>query len=634
MKKILYFLGIGFIALALFGCSVKVSDVTLDTEEIILKVGESANLIATIHPLDASDKDVKWYTSDYEIVRVSSEGVVKAIKDGEAIITVITNNGVKSATAKIIVNSLPVEGIDLDNKVAEVLIFNRIKLKATITPYNVYNKKVIWESSDELIAEVTANGLVITKGVGEVTITARSDQDETIFDECTITVKAIDVESIELNVNEDDLQDGVLKMAIDDTYDLKYIINPTDATNKEVSWTSSNPDVISVDQDGVLTAHRVLLTEEDAVIITITTLDGEFTDELEVEVYFQDLVSIDFAENATDSAELFEGESHQLTIIFNPTNASDKDIVYSIEEADEEYLTIDENGYITAIKADGEAVKTVVVTAKNIAFDKTTTVNIKIKPVIAVESITFNETEKEVHVGDKFFVTPDVLPTNATNKNVVWTSDDVTVATVDDNGNIEALKMGETIIRGTTVDGEFVAQLELSVLDVISVTGIAFEEDNIEMFVGENLLKANVIITPEDATNKTLHWTSNNDKIVDINAGLLTAVAPGVVKITVRTADGNFIAECMVIVKPVIKVTSIKLDKSTATLEVEDTLALVATVNPTNATNKTITWTSSNEDFATVDENGVVTAVATGSTTITAKTNEGNFSVACTIIVA
>lgn len=633
MKRILTFFGIGMMALVLFGCSKSVIDVTLDQDEIVLKVGEKIDLKATINPLDASDKSVEWSTSDYKVARVSKDGKVSAIKDGEAIVSVVTNDGKKIASAKIIVNSLSVEEVKLNAAAVEVLIFSRFNLEATVLPSNAFNKKVVWTSSDESIAEVTDKGLVITKNVGQVTITVTTVVGD-FQAECLFVVKPINVEKVEIDVSEYDLIDGKLVVAINNNYNLKSIITPLDATNKEVVWSSSNAEAVTIDQNGVLTVLRLLEEGEEAVIITITTVDGEFSDHLDIEIYFQELTSISFIESTTgDGTSLFVGEGHQLTVKFNPVDSSNKDVVYFVSEENQEFLSIDENGYITALKANDETAVVVIVTARNEMFNKEATVEITIHPIINVTSFVVSQSEKEVYAGTQFGMGFTVYPENATNKKINWTSGDEIIATVDENGNVKALTSGEVVITGTTVDGEFTAEMTLTVLSVVQVTDISLDKSNIEMFVGEDDIYLVANIEPEDATNKALIWTSSNFNVLKINAGLLKAISPGVAKVSVTTVDGKFIAECNVVVKSVIKVTSIKIDKSQATLEIGETLALIATVNPFNATNKEVTWRSSNDEVATVDENGIVTAISNGIITITVRTKEGNFSVTCKITV-
>ena len=138
-------------------------------------------------------------------------------------------------------------------------------------------------------------------------------------------------------------------------------------------------------------------------------------------------------------------------------------------------------------------------------------------------------------------------------------------------------------------------------------------------------------VTPDNATSKTVTWSTSNPEVATVDAtGLVTAVANG--KATITATAGGETATCEVTVAIVVPVTGVALDKTEATLtEVGATVTLVATVSPDNATNKTVTWESSNTEVATVVD-GVVTAVANGKATITAKAGEKTAT--CEVTVA
>ena len=142
------------------------------------------------------------------------------------------------------------------------------------------------------------------------------------------------------------------------------------------------------------------------------------------------------------------------------------------------------------------------------------------------------------------------------------------------------------------------------------------------------ILELTATITPDDATDKSVKWTSSDTDVATVTDGKVTAVAAGSATITAQA--GNVKAECTITVSPV-EVTSISLNRTSATLSVGEILELTATITPDDATDKTVKWTSSDTDVATVTD-GKVTAVATGSATITAYSNNG-YSDTCRIVV-
>ena len=140
-------------------------------------------------------------------------------------------------------------------------------------------------------------------------------------------------------------------------------------------------------------------------------------------------------------------------------------------------------------------------------------------------------------------------------------------------------------------------------------------------------------VAPSYATNKNVVWSSNDESVATVQEGRITAIKPGVAIITVTTEDGGMTASCSVTVKErVYPVTGVTLDKSSVELKKGETVTLTATVAPDNATNKNVVWSSSDSSIAKV-ENGVVTAVESGTATITVTTEDGNLKASCVVTV-
>lgn len=152
--------------------------------------------------------------------------------------------------------------------------------------------------------------------------------------------------------------------------------------------------------------------------------------------------------------------------------------------------------------------------------------------------------------------------------------------------------------------------------DVVSVSGIALDIHNAELFIADTL-QLTATITPADATNKNVVWTTSNEAVATVSAsGMVTAVAAGQVVIFATTEDGNYSDSCSIVVT--VPVETIKLNTDTVDLKVGETFQMVAVVYPENATNKDIVWTIENESIATISEDGLITAVSEGVTGITA----------------
>ena len=266
------------------------------------------------------------------------------------------------------------------------------------------------------------------------------------------------------------------------------------------------------------------------------------------------------------------------------------------------------------------------------------------KPVvIPVTSVTLNKTKESLLKGKTTTLTATINPTNATNKGVTWSSSNNSVATVDQSGKVTAVGKGTATITVTTKDGAKKATCTITVTEeskpvVIPVTSVTLNKTKESLLKGKTTTLA-ATINPSNATNKGVTWSSSNNSVAIVDqSGKVTAVGKGTATITVTTKDGGKKATCTITVteesKPVvIPVTSVTLNKTKESLLKGKTITLVATINPSNATNKGVTWSSSNNSVATVDQNGKVTAVGKGIATITVTTKDGSKKATYTITV-
>ena len=234
--------------------------------------------------------------------------------------------------------------------------------------------------------------------------------------------------------------------------------------------------------------------------------------------------------------------------------------------------------------------------------------------------------------GDELTLTATVNPDNATNKNVTWSSSDPSVASVS-NGKVTALKAGKATITVKTDDGGKTATCEVTVnAKVYPVASVSLDKTSAELTEGDELTLT-ATVNPDNASNKNLTWISSDNSVASVVDGKVTAIKAGKATITVKTDDGGKTATCEVTVNAkVYPVASVSLDKTSAELTEGDELTLTATVNPDNASNKNLTWISSDNSVASVVD-GKVTAIKAGKATITVKTDDGGKTATCEITV-
>jgi uncharacterized protein YjdB len=479
-------------------------------------------------------------------------------------------------------------------------------LVATVGPDNATDKTVTWSTSDANIATVDGNGKVNAVKAGTSTITAKAG-DKTAT--CLVTVEklVIPVSSVSLNKTSLTLTEG-------ESETLTATVDPDNATDKKVSWISSNTKIATVDSDGKVTAVK-------AGSATITAKAGDKTATCSVTVEKLVIPVSSISLNKT-SLTLTEGESETLTATVNPDNATDKKVSWS--SSNTKIATVDSDGKVTAVKA-GSAT----ITAK--AGDKTATCMVTVeKLVIPVSSVSLNKTSLTLTEGENETLTATVGPDNATDKTVTWSTSDASVATVDQSGRVTAVKAGSATITAKAGDKTATCSVTVEKL-VIPVSSVSLNKTSLTLTEGESeTLTATV--DPDNATDKKVSWSSSNTKIATVDSnGKVTAVKAGTVTITAKAGDKT--ATCAVTVeKLVIPVSSISLNKTSLTLIEGESETLTATVDPDNATDKTVTWSTSDASVATVDQSGRVTAVKAGSASITAKAGDKAATCGITII--
>ena len=600
-------------------CSVKVNakvysvtGVTLSKTSVELTEGDVAMLVATITPDNATNKNVAWSTSNPAVATVK-DGKITAISKGNATITVTTEDGGKTATCSVKVNAkvYPVTGVTLNKTSVELTEGDETTLVATITPDNATNKNVSWSSSNPAVVSVK-DGKVTAVSKGDATITVTTeDGGKTATCSVKVNEKVYPVTGVTLSKTSVELTEGDVAMLV-------ATITPDNATNKNVTWTSSNPAVATV-KDGKITA-----VSKGNATITVTTEDGGKTATCSVKVNAKVYPVTGVTLNKT-SVELTEGDETNLIATITPDNATNKNVTWSSSNP---AVAAVNDGKVTAVTK-GSA--TITVVTEDGGWKASCVVNVK-ERTYSVTGVTLDVTSVTLVEGDQTVLNATITPSNATNKNIRWTSSDNGVATVD-KGVVTAVKPGVATITVTTEDGGMTATCSVTVEKrVYPVTGVTLDKTSVELTEGdETTLTATV--TPSYATNKNVVWSSNDESVANVHEGRITAIKPGVAIITVTTEDGGMTASCSVTVKErVYPVTGVTLDKSSVELKKGETVTLTATVAPDNATNKNVVWSSSDSSIAKV-ENGVVTAVESGTATITVTTEDGNLKASCVVTV-
>ena len=249
--------------------------------------------------------------------------------------------------------------------------------------------------------------------------------------------------------------------------------------------------------------------------------------------------------------------------------------------------------------------------------------------VYPVKSVTLNKTSLEMIAGSAETGTATLMatvaPEYASDRTVFWLTSNEKVATVDDNGKVTAVGSGEAKITATAGGKYASCTVKVTVL----VAGITLDKTELDMTIDDEPVTLVAKVTPDGATDKTVTWSSSNEKVATVDAnGKVTAVGNGEATITAKAGDKT--ATCTV--KVTVFATGITLDKTNLTMEVVDApVKLTAKVTPDGAIDGDVSWSSDKTDVATVDANGNVTAVGRGEAKITAKA--GDHTATCTVKV-
>ena len=471
------------------------------------------------------------------------------------------------------------------------------------------SETVTLTSSDPNIVQIIDAAFLTIKGLKEGTVTitatvAANSNHETLNATCEVMVR-VAVTGVSLSKTGLPLVKGATEMLI-------ATVSPSDATNKKVIWSSNNSSLATV-ENGQVTA----LSAGNATI-TVTTEDGNHTATCKVVV--TDPIPASGVTLSQTELSLLKGATATLVATVVPSEATNKRVTWRSNNT--EVATV-ENCMVTAVSV-GKA--TITVTTED--GNRTATCEVVVTDPIPVTGVTLSQTELSLEKGETADLTATVSPADATNQKVTWSSNNTTVATVE-NGKVTAVSGGKANISVTTEDGNHTATCEVTV--TVPVTGVTLSQTELPLVKGTTATLT-ATVSPTDATNKKVIWSSNNSSVATLENGQVTAMSVGNATITVTTEDGNHTAMCEVVVTAPILVTGVTLSQTQLSLEKGETADLTATVSPADATNQKVTWSSNNSSVATL-ENGQVTAMSAGNAIITVTTEDGNHTATCEVTV-
>ena len=338
--------------------------------------------------------------------------------------------------------------------------------------------------------------------------------------------KTVFVYNVVLDKNELELTPGA-------EYTLTATVQPENATNKDITWHSSNTEVATVvaDENGKATVKAIAVGDAN---IVVTTDDAKLSKTCTVTVVAKEYPVTGVTLTPSEATINSIGGTVELHAVIAPENATNTLVQFITSNP--EVASVDGNGKVTA-----KAIGTTTITVKT--SDGAFTAKCEITVDIPITGVTLDITEKTLYIGDDFNLVATIEPEDAVYQTITWESSDAQVATVDQNGKVTAIGGGTANIT-VTVDGKFTAKCAVTVSKLTSVTlnTVAYT------LYPNNVFDLIVSFLPADAEHETIIWTSDNTNVAVVNeSGRVSAINTGTANITV-TVDGRFTATCKITV--------------------------------------------------------------------------------------
>lgn len=604
-----------------------VEGVYISNEQISIDIASTYNLYANTLPEDATNQNIIWSSSNNAVATVEN-GIVTAISKGSATITATAEEGNFSASCAVNV-TIPVSSVNISHKDLTISTNETFKLSANVLPANASNNKIYWSTSDKTVATVS-NGLVRATGGGTATITAYSASDNTKKATCTVTVY-VPVTDIHLNYSN-------CTVSLNNQLKLEATISPDTASNRNIIWSSSDESVATVN-NGVVTGLN-----EGITTITVKTEDGGLTATCLVK--FTDA----YAFGQLSNGILWELENNGLLRITGSGNIADfytdapppwysiRDKIISLEISEEitsigsytfayceNLISAKLPSKITSIGF-GAFARCTLLSDVNMPISLNTIDEYAFSGCNSVTTLSFSDSLS--YIGKYAFAECTGLTAldfpaslNTIDEYAFWGCTSLSSVNIKDLAkwcNVDINKNAPNPLY-------YAKQL---CIDEQAVSEITIPETVTEIkpytFWGSNITSVNLPLSITAIGDGAFaNCFELKDVYYDGSSAQWNEITIG--NYNQYLTDAN--------IHTIIYLEGITLSESNIAMLPNSTHELSVTFTPDDATDKNVKWTSSNESIATVDENGIVTAVNEGTAKITCTSEYGNFTGECTVTV-
>lgn len=532
--------------------AVQASNITIAPANVTIEQGKKSVVSAQFTPEDVDDSTVTWTSSNESIVTVDESGVVSAHAIGNAIIYATANDGsgvVGSCQVSVLT---PTATEIVENKQEQIEITDSSDCKwYSFTPSETgfysftssggskTNLTLYEDSTGNLIGTDNGYGRLVSKlTMGVKYRYSIQCTDNGIGTYSISLTKAIGATDIQLSMSE-------LQLTIGQALYMNATVSPDSVTETKLDWSSSDPEVASVDANGYVTALK-----KGSSMITVRAVDGSGVYKETPVTVVKPTVFNEIHVGSTLAGTIAESDD-LLWYIFTPsisgtyTFATQGELEPTIQlmssTEQEDCITTGE----TSVTWDLEAGKTYYYQLSS--STATGTVTVAVTHIIDVTGVMLNHESKTLEVGSYCSLSVAVAPSNATNPNVTWSSSNLEIATVNQAGVVTTHGAGTAIITVTTEDGSYTAHCTITA--VYHVKGVTLNQDSVTLMLGKSCTLL-ATVSPGNATNKTIKYQSSNSNVATVDhKGLVTTNGVGSAVITVTTEDGAYKAHCNVTVK-------------------------------------------------------------------------------------
>lgn len=570
-----------------------------------------------------SNIEVRVQSEDPEIVEASlSDDQILSIapqKDRSGstnVVLTLCSNGVSVEKKIAITIHRALEGIRLVSDRISMTTGSKDTLSVEFFPADATVKDLTWSYKTYSIANVDSKGIVTARKAGDTEIYVKSKEGN-FADTCYVSIADEPVSGLLLAKD-------TIRTFVNCTDTLKYQLLPANASNTGITWVVEDKSIIN------FTTYNQTLKglKEGTTRIFAETKDGGFKDTCVVISTFNPATSFSLSE---EEIWITAPGKKSINIQVLPADASNRNFSgYSLDPSVAE-ITSSNSSYIQVKGLKAGDTRIVVQSDDDPKLIALCEVHVSF---VAVEGFSLSEKAKTVAKGKTFNISKSFIPESGiSNDTVVWTSSDATIATVSKYGiygQVKGISTGEALIVATTRDGGFSDTCRVTVVDSIPVEGIAFS-DSLFTFKEKGSGKSIAAqLIPADATNTKVSYTVEDPSVVTCSQyGYINVKGPGTTRIIVRTEEGQFTDTCTIRVYPL--PTDIRVAADTIQLIPGENAELTAEIFPAEA-EQSYTWSSTDANCASIDEQGLITALKEGTSLLIAAT-ENKLYDTCVVIV-